>query len=229
MNGLILDLDGVLADTERLSEIASIRVFKEHYGVEVHAEDFHPFIGTGAVRYMEGVAETHGIEIDVAAAVAARQKNFEALLAGGECIALPGAAGLVETVCVERAWRMAIATSSPEKKARTTLRAAQLELKYFDVFVHGDLVTKKKPDPAVFLLAAEKLDLDPEDCVVIEDAITGVDAAKAAGMGCIAVTNSFTGDRLAKANYVVSSLEDVTLDLLRRAVDHDPAPSYPGC
>lgn len=229
MYGLIFDLDGVLADTERLSETAGIRAFKDLCGVEVHREDFQPFIGTGSVRYMQGVAEAYGFDVDVEEAVAARQRHFEELLSTGECIALPGAAGLIETVREARTWRLAIATSSPEKKARITLRAAGIDLKDFDVFVHGDLVERRKPDPAVFLLAAEQLGLAPIACVVIEDAITGIEAALAAGMGCIAVTNSFTGDRLAKANFVVPSLEDVTLDLLRRAVEHDPAASCSGC
>jgi beta-phosphoglucomutase-like phosphatase (HAD superfamily) len=80
---------------------------------------------------------------------------------------------------------------------------------FFDVVVTVDEVSKTKPDPEIFLKAAEKLGVKPTDCVVVEDSIFGVKAAKAADMGCVAVTQgAYKADELAQANpdLIVNSL-----------------------
>ena len=74
---------------------------------------------------------------------------------------------------------------------------------------------ESKPDPAVFLLAARKLGVDPARCAVIEDAVAGVTAAKSAGMKALAVTNSHPDDRLRHADRVVATLEGITVADLR--------------
>jgi HAD superfamily hydrolase (TIGR01509 family) len=213
-------MDGVLADTEALIARASIDTFKTLYGVELTAEDFRPYIGTGAVRYVVGPAEDAGITLrDLDEAVELRHTNFVALLEAGECKALPGAIELVNAVAnTNGLWKLAIATSTPEKKAYITLDTVHVPIEKFHAIINGDMVTHKKPDPEIYLTAAHALGLPPARCIAVEDAVTGVVSAKTAGMQCLAVTNSFTKDELAQADVVVSSLEDVTLDMLRRLV-----------
>lgn len=87
---------------------------------------------------------------------------------------------------------------------------------YFQVIVSGREVKEGKPSPQGFLLAAERLGVRPEDCIVIEDSIAGVSAAKSGGMRCVAVTTTNPGTRLAEADLVVSSLEEVTVSDLER-------------
>ena len=216
MNGLIFDVDGVLGDSESLSERASIRVFKESFGVEVRGEDFREFIGTGPHRYMSGVAEKHGLEIDVDAAIETRQAFYVELLQGGLDIRFPGTHDLIHAARDSADWQLAIATSSPRNKAEVTLGAARIELDWFDVLIFGDMVEHKKPNPEIYLKAMDGLGMAAEDCVIIEDAITGVQAAKAAGCACLAVTNSFPEEQLSQADRIVPTLEGVTLnDLLR--------------
>jgi len=82
------------------------------------------------------------------------------------------------------------------------------------VYIHGDHVKNKKPDPELFLLAAKGIDIEPVNCVVIEDAPNGVQAAKNAGAKCIAVTNSTTADKLQQADLICDSLTEVTLDTI---------------
>ena len=77
-------------------------------------------------------------------------------------------------------------------------------------------VTEGKPSPQGFLLAAERLGIKPEDCIVIEDAVAGVAAAKRAGMHCLAVTNTHPRTGLAEADLIVDSLEAVTVSDLER-------------
>ena len=213
-SGLIFDVDGVLADTESLIAQATIEMYRELYGVQLTKADLRPFIGTGAVRYTEGPAEKLGIKIDLHKALAKRYDNFLRLLHSGDSITMPGALELIEAAAASPDWKLAIATSSPAQKARATLDVAHVPLDKFTAFVNGDMVKRKKPDPEIYVITAACLALPPGRCVVVEDAVTGVAAAKAAGMKCLAVTNSFSAKELAEANFIVDTLAEVNLATL---------------
>jgi beta-phosphoglucomutase-like phosphatase (HAD superfamily) len=86
-------------------------------------------------------------------------------------------------------------------------------------YASGSEVKKKKPDPELFLTAARRMRLAPARCVVFEDAPSGVQAARAAGTRCIAVTNSVPAQELAAADFVCASLEQVNLATVRSLVD----------
>jgi beta-phosphoglucomutase-like phosphatase (HAD superfamily) len=216
MKGLIFDVDGVLGDSEAIIAQATIRMFKDLYGIEPTVEDFQPFIGTGAERYVEGPAEKYGIVVNISEAVELRHKYFIEILNSGVDISFPGATDLIDAALDAGEWRLAIATSSAKDKSEATLKAARVDFSRFHAYIHGDMITHKKPDPEIFLTAAGALGVPPIRCVAIEDAITGVKAAKAAGMSCIGVTNSFARDELREADVVVSSLEEVTLQTVNR-------------
>jgi len=88
-------------------------------------------------------------------------------------------------------------------------------------YINGNDVTHKKPDPELFLLAAERIGLAPADCVVIEDAPNGVQAAKAAGAKCIAVTNSTAAENLTDAEIVCDSLEEITCETIIAVIEEN--------
>ena len=92
---------------------------------------------------------------------------------------------------------------------------------YFDTIVAGRDVTEGKPSPQGFLMAAQKLGIEPENCVVIEDAIAGVTAAKRGGMHCLAVTNTNPKASLSKADLIVDTLEEVTASDLENLLHKD--------
>jgi HAD superfamily hydrolase (TIGR01509 family) len=217
MYGLIFDVDGVLADTEGPIAEATIRMFRDLYDTEMEAADFAPFIGTGAVRYVEGPAEKYGLDIDIDKAIAARHRNFTDIITSRD-IATPGSHELIAAVADAPEWKLGIATSSPGEKSRVTLDAAGIDTRLFDAWIHGDMITRKKPDPEIYLKAAAAMDLPPARCVVVEDAVTGAAAGKAAGMRVVAVTGSFTAEELAEADHIIDSLAEVTLDILQRMV-----------
>ncbi len=214
MHGLIFDMDGVLGDTEPPCAEAAITMFRELYNTEAKVADFAPYIGTGAIRYLEGPAEAFGITIDTPRAVAYATDKFIELLEQSDDIAFPGVHTLIDKTAADASWKLAIATSSPENKARPTLKAARVDLMKFDAFINGDMVERKKPDPEIYLTAANALGLSPTRCIVVEDAVEGIKAAKAAGMTCIGVTNSFPAERLAEADHIVDSAECIDLALL---------------
>lgn len=215
---LIFDVDGVVADTEALNARASVLMMKQLYHVDVAPEEYREFVGTGDERYVEGVAEKHGVTIDTAVAVERRRQNFFELLGRAPLPAMPGVMALVQAARVCADVGLAIATSGNADKQFPVIEGTGLRLEWFDAVITGEDVTRKKPDPQIYLVTAEKLGVAPERCVVFEDAPAGVAAAKAAGMLCVAVTSSVDADKLRDADLIVDSLAEVSLAKLRGMV-----------
>jgi len=188
MLAVIFDMDGVLVDTEPVILEAAILGLKE-YGVTAVPDDFIPFVGAGEDRFIGGVAEKYGlvykpemkrrvyeIYIDI---VKDRIKVFE------------GVHGLLELLS-EKGVPMALASSADRIKVDANLKSAQIPMELFKAIICGENVERKKPAPDVFLKAARAMGVNPVNCVVVEDAVNGIAAAKAAGMKCIAVVSSFS-------------------------------------
>ncbi len=212
--GLIFDVDGVIADTEGVNARASIAMFAELFGLKgVVRADFEKGLGCGAAAYVRAAAEIHGFNMtdgQVEAATKMRQEKFLAILAQEPLGPFEGVLELMQAAMARADFRVAIATSSTREKSEAVLRSAKVpygELTY----ITGSDVSRKKPDPELFLTAASRAGVEPANCVVIEDAPDGVAAAKSAGCKCIAVTNSTSAEKLAAADVVVDSLAEVDI------------------
>lgn len=106
-------------------------------------------------------------------------------------------------------------SSADRIKVDANLRKIGLPPESWQAVVTAEDVERRKPDPSLFLKAAERLGISPADCVVVEDAVNGIAAAKAAGMRCVAVATTFLAERLTQADQVRPSIAEVTLaDLL---------------
>lgn len=208
---VIYDMDGVLTDSEALINAAAIAMFRE-MDLIVHPEDFLPFVGAGEDRYIGGVAEHYGFPLDMPVA---KKRTYEIYLGliPSQLKVFPGALELVQS-CREAGLLLAVASSADEIKVRANLAAIGLPVNFWDVVITGEDVKQKKPAPDIFLFTAKKLGLHPEECVVVEDAVNGVQAAKAAGMRCVAVTTTFPSDRLDEADVVRNSIAEVLLSEL---------------
>lgn len=206
--GVIFDMDGVLTDSEPLINAAAIAMFRER-GVAVAPEDFRPFIGTGEDRYIGGVAEKYGVALDLSAA---KRRTYEIYLelVPRELRAFPGAVAFVHQ-CRAAGLRLAVASSADLIKIHANLRQIGLPPDVWDAVVSAEDAVHKKPAPDLFLAAARKLALTPAQCVVIEDAVNGVQAAKAAGMRCLAVAQSFPAAQLSQADLVRPGIGDLRL------------------
>lgn len=215
--GLFFDVDGVIADTERVNAEAAIKVFEDLFGVQgVVRADFEAGLGRGAAEYVCSAARVHGITLtdeQVVVATEARQHNFLSLLEAEPLPAFPGVLELMESAMRREDFRVGIATSSTREKSESVLRSALIPYENM-VYVTGTDVINKKPDPELFLTAVKQLGLESEQCVVIEDAPDGVTAAQAAGCRCVAVTNSTSREKLAEADLVVQSLEEVNVHII---------------
>ena len=217
MYGLIFDVDGVIADTEAVNAAASIQMFADLFSLRgVQREDFEKGLGRGAEAYVRAAAEVHGFEMtaeQVAQATKVRQDYFLKVLREEPLGPFPGVLELMEAALTREDFRVAIATSSTREKSEAVLQSAQIPYHQM-VYITGSDVTHKKPHPELFLTAAQRIEVPAPNCVVIEDAPNGVEAAHNAGCKCITVTNSTSAEKLTKADRVVENLEDVDLTLI---------------
>jgi beta-phosphoglucomutase len=211
IKGVLFDMDGVLVDSEPFICQAAIMMFGE-MGVKVRPEDFHPFVGMGENRYIGGVAQNHGISVDIEK-VKARTYDIYAEIVKGRLTPLPGTHEFIER-CLEKNFRLALATSADRVKMEVNLREIGLSPKTFHSIVTGLDVVNKKPYPDIYLKAAEMIGIPPEECLVVEDAASGIKAGKAAGCKCLGITSSFGASVLKGADWICSSLLDVPEDAI---------------
>jgi len=192
--GIIFDMDGVLCDSEPFIAEAAQRMFQETYGLSVTRGDFAPFVGAGEDRFIGGVAEKYGVALTMPRD---KQRTYAIYLdiIQGRLHPLPGAVDFIHQ-CRGRGLKLALATSADRIKMEGNLREIGIPKDTFDAIVAGEDVTKKKPDPHIFLLAAQRIGLPPAACLVIEDAVNGVKAGKAAGCRCLGITSTFPADAL---------------------------------
>jgi HAD superfamily hydrolase (TIGR01509 family) len=207
--GVIFDMDGVLCESEPFLFEAAKQMFQERHGLEVKRSDFRPFVGTGEDRYLGGVAESYGRKLN---SPQDKIRTYEIYLEiiESQLSPLPGAAQFVNS-CKASGKSIALATSADRVKMEGNLRQIGIPPSLFDYCVTGNDIEKKKPDPAIFEAAAEGLSIHPRQSLIVEDAVTGVQAAKAAGAYCLAVMTSFDRPTLASvgADWVTSTLESI--------------------
>jgi HAD superfamily hydrolase (TIGR01509 family) len=188
IQAIIFDMDGVLCDSEAFICEAACRMFHE-LGVPARPEDFTPFVGMGENRYVGGVAERYGLPFDP---VRHKARTYEIYLEiiRGRLQPLPGVHEFL-ALCRRHGLRLAVASSADAVKVAGNLREIRCPPSRFDAVVDGLQVTHKKPAPDLFLLAAERLGVPAERCIVFEDAPAGLQAAQAAGSDAVGVRSSF--------------------------------------
>lgn len=204
----IFDMDGVLIDSVRLNWQAMNNVLSD-YNVQITDKDVKKYLGRTLRDQVAQLNADFGLHLnydEFEEATRAIKVELFAKLSPKE--------GVVEILDLLRAQNTptAVATSMPRELTEQRLRTAGI-LDYFDVVVTEEDVTKHKPDPEVFTKAAERLGATASQCVVFEDAPAGVEAAKAAGMKCVAVRTAYVPiEELGKADVKVNSLSqfDIT-------------------
>lgn len=183
--GWLFDMDGTLLNSEVVAVDAWEQVFREN-GMEVSRGFIAGGAGLGVQEAQTRLAEHLGLPCEALESLRIRRQQLSR-----ERIAREGVqprAGIPELLHTLRRMgrRMAVCTSSSREYAKPLLESNGL-LKYFDVFLCGDECPRYKPNPDIFLIAAQRLGLSPEKCVVLEDAPAGLEAARRAGMPAILV------------------------------------------
>jgi len=198
-------MDGVLVDTEEFICEAAMKYFAE-LGVTVEAKDFLDFVGMGENRYIGGVAEKYGVEIEITSAKTRTYEIYDEIVRG-RIDPLDGVLDFLKH-CKTLGLKTAVATSADRTKMEINLREMGLSEQSFDACVNGLEVEKKKPHPDIFLFAADRIGVSAENALVVEDAISGVAAAKAAGSKCLALMTSFSAEQLSDADWICNTLAD---------------------
>jgi len=204
---ILWDMDGVLADTSPLHFKTWERALTEQ-GIPFDRHKFHLIYGLknhDLLPYLAGrPLEPQWIE-----RIAAQKELAFRLAIPGHLIPLPGVVDWLERFQA-RGCKQAVASSAPPENVETLVDELGIR-KYFDALVTpGNL--PGKPDPAVFLLAASQLGEAPQNCLVIEDSIPGIEAALRANMRCIAVTTTNPPEALTGADIVVETMDQLTDD-----------------
>lgn len=206
----IFDLDGTLVDSYDAHFDAWRQVARE-IGHELTVEQFARQFGRTNDPILREIFEWIGREAPDSAGLRSLADRKEAIFRGSIERAFPSMAGGRELLHALRdaGWRLAVGSSAPPDNV--TLAVAGLEAgSLFEALVTGDDVKHGKPDPEVFLLAAERLGVEPSRCVVVEDAPPGLEAARRAGMASIGLASKGrTRAELAAADLVVDSLEEL--------------------
>ena len=203
--GIIFDMDGVLVDSEDAMKTTSIESLRR-FGINPQKEDFVEFTGMGEDAFIGGVAGKYGLEYD------SEMKDYAYMLyvekARDLVYVYPGVKNVISSV-KRKGCKIAVASAADLIKVRTNLACIGVEEDFFNTFITGSDVIRKKPDPEIFLKAALNMGVIPADCIVLEDAKSGIAAAKSAGMACIGITTAFSYEELAatEADYVVDDIQ----------------------
>ncbi len=219
VKALIFDQDGVIIDTERDGHrVAFNQTFKDFgFDVEWGVEEYHELLQVGGGKErMRHYLHTKGFGVEVKPEeeydlIKRMHKHktevFIKLVESGALPLRPGVKRLMQEA-MDLGLTLGICTTSNERAAQAIAYKILKDIQ-FDFVLAGDVVPRKKPDPAIYLLALERTGLQPEECVVIEDSRNGVAAAKAAGMWVVATTNFYTErEDLSQADIIVTCLGD---------------------
>ena len=223
LQAVIFDFDGVIADTEPLHFKAYNRVLKG-YGIKIAKKAYyHDYLGYTDHDCFEIIKKSHPDKLGkttVKNLVQQKSQAYLDLLTDRLCV-ISHVAEFLQMLTANNL-TIAICSGGLRNEIETVLLRARLH-DFFEVIVTANEVKKGKPDPEGFNLALQMLNsrhqgksIKAGDCVVIEDSHWGLDAAKAAGMHTVAVSNSYTAAELAMAEMVVDNLGQLTIEKLQR-------------
>ncbi len=210
--GFIFDLDGVIVDTAKYHYLAWKKL-ANHLGFDFSEEQNEQFKGVSRKRCLEILLEIGGLTVS--------KEQFKAWLAEknedyltyidtmDESEILPDVVKILDYL---KENNIPMALGSASKNAKPILEKVKL-LPYFDAIVDGNEVTKAKPDPEVFLIAAEKLNADPLHCIVFEDALAGIEAANSAQMTSIGIGEA---DVLTQADHNFNDFTEIDLEFIKQ-------------
>jgi beta-phosphoglucomutase len=215
LQAVFFDFDGVIADSEPL-HLRAYQAVLEADGIELPRSDYYArYLGYDDVGLFEALAKDRGIDLSTKKIdewVSAKSRIIEDMLSSGSVL-FPGAAACVKTFA-ERV-PLAVASGALEPEIELVLEHAGLRNCFAAIASASDGV-RGKPAPDLYLLAIAKLrdriasPFDPGACIAIEDSHWGLEAARRAGLRCVAVTHTYPAAELGKADLIVDTLRDIT-------------------
>ena len=212
--GVLWDMDGVLVDSGEFHFQAWSETLPD-YGIAFSRESFRAVFGMNNARTLEALLGRPPAPELLAEISDRKERRFRQAIQG-RAQALPGVLDWLERL-KSAGWRQAVASSAPPENVDALVDELDLRA-IFDALVSARGLPSK-PEPALFFHAARLIDVPPARCVVVEDAVSGVEAAKRAGMRCIAVTTTNPASALGAADVVVQRLDALPADAFQRLLN----------
>ncbi len=207
IKAFIFDMDGTVIDSTQMDYDAWQKVMRE-YDAELPYEDYIARLGAKGAEIAKDYLHVDDGEIEKL--ISRREGYFKEMVEQKGIEFIPQVEQILQEIRNAHL-KTALATGANKEKLKFMFGKLPIE-QYFDVFVTADDVSTGKPDPEIFLQAAQKLGVDPDQCVVMEDASNGVEAARSGGMRCIALTTTRSADKLQGADLILEGYHQ--LDLL---------------
>ena len=206
---ILFDMDGVLIESEFLMRHAAIQALAD-YGVTAKHEDFREFTGMGEDKFVGGVAEKYGhtYTFDM------KEKAYDYFGANVKEMAhVPNGVKEMLMALHEKGLVLAVCSAADLRKVRYNIQAIGVDESIFSALVTGSDVARKKPFPDIYLEGARRIGMEPKDCLVIEDAVSGIQAAHAAGMDAVGVPTTFSKEELMERvhpEYLLNEIKELT-------------------
>lgn len=221
LKAIIFDFDGVIADTEPVHLNAFKQVLKTEDIILEDSEYYSKYLAYDDITFFQRCLNDHGIrrEDDYIAELVKRKSLIINELFKQDLHLFPGVRQFIKRKSKD--YILAIGSGALRKEIEHILHSFNLTENFRSV-VSADEVAKCKPDPEVYIkvlasinqLTTDSKEVTPEECLVIEDSVYGITAAKKAGMNCLAVTNSYAADKLSEADIVIDSFLGFDCDIL---------------
>ncbi len=215
LEAVIFDMDGVLIDSEPFHLVVNEEIFA-NLGINLSEDEYHGFIGTTHKDMWTTIKKRYNLPQSVPELVNMQVSGNIEYIKNEEIepIKIKGVTDLLSKIARENI-KTGIASSSPTGVIKLVINKLSIS-DYFSAIVGGEEIKKGKPAPDIFLKAANRLNVKPADCLVIEDSKNGVLAAKAAGMKCVAYKNPNSGNQnLEKADLIIDNYDSLNVETLR--------------
>lgn len=205
VNAVLFDVDGVVVESELL-HLATFNETLAPLGIAISEVDWRQrFVGKGSAFIMKTVFSEHNISKDTAPWISRRRLIYQQRVAEGDLQPIPGFLSFYTSI-LEAKLRIAFVSTGHPSNIAATLRTLDLEGKH--PVIDMTQVKRLKPDPEAYLLGAKILKAEPFNCLVFEDSPSGVAAAKAADMLCVALTTTNSPNDLNAADLIIPNYQN---------------------
>jgi beta-phosphoglucomutase len=198
---VLFDFDGVLADTMEDNFFAWKKSFLD-FGIDIKREDYFPLEGMKLIEVAKKISHKYNLQVDPSVIMNLKNKYY---LEINKFSFYPGIEDLIEILSDQIL--IGLVSASPRKKLEKTVPTYFLDR--FNVVISGDDTENGKPSSEPYLSAMKKLNVSPEDTVVVENAPLGIKSAKSAGAYCIAIATTLKGEYLKEADKIVNNHEEL--------------------
>jgi len=208
---IIFDMDGVLADTGPIHFESWVKLAEE-IGVNFTRETFEQTFGQTSPEIVRKLVGPEPSQDQVEKWANLKEKYYRQMVAD-KLEPLPGVLDLLK-ILKKEGFKMAVGSSGPPENVDLLLKTLNIK-SFFDAIITAEDVERGKPEPDVFLIAARQSSVKPQNCLVIEDAPVGIQAAKNAGMICIALTTTHKKDELIEADLILEDLSSLSMQQIK--------------